>query len=506
MSSLSKLLHRTDVNLKAAPCAVHKEFKQGKIHAFQTQLYAFPKARHLLQRYVLMDMLALAIGIFSAWTLAAIINSIFFDRTMITPFSEDGMVHLMEFTLIAAAVLIWFQHTDHYHICMPFWIEVRTIVSTLAFAAIADGFLQFASKSDLSRVWLMSGWIITAVAMIALRNLLRAYLRKKGRFQMRTLLVGTGVTAQHTRVALQSDSCLNYEIAAQIDDLPKAFLQAGKSWGTLCAMHGVEYIIIALDGNELTAAKQPLEQLARESVPFCISPPLCHLPVMGMVPQYFMNHDVMLLAHNDGLGRSFPCLVKRVFDIVVSATALVVLSPLMLILALGIKRDNGPAFYGHTRIGRNKKPFSCLKFRSMVMNGDEILERYLAENPAAHEEWKRSQKLHNDPRITRLGKFLRASSLDELPQLLNVLRGEMSLVGPRPIVTAEVTKYDDDIAHYYRVRPGVTGLWQVSGRSDVSYPRRVHMDSWYVRNWSLWHDIAILCKTFPALLNRSGAY
>src|SRR5262249_45054225 len=114
--------------------------------------------------------------------------------------------------------------------------------------------------------------------------------------------------------------------------------------------------------------------------------------------------------------------------------------------------------------------------------------------------------LRDDPRVTRIGALLRKTSLDELPQLINVLRGDMSIVGPRPIIMAEVKKYDNDIAHYYRVRPGITGLWQVSGRNDVSYSQRVQMDSWYVRNWSLWNDIAIICKTVPAVVKKNGAY
>jgi lipopolysaccharide/colanic/teichoic acid biosynthesis glycosyltransferase len=142
----------------------------------------------------------------------------------------------------------------------------------------------------------------------------------------------------------------------------------------------------------------------------------------------------------------------------------------------------------------------------MIPNSQEVLQKHLQAHPEARIEWDADQKLKNDPRITPIGNFLRSTSLDELPQLINVLRGEMSLVGPRPIVTDEVSKYEHDIAHYYRVRPGITGLWQVSGRNDVSYTQRVQMDSWYVRNWSLWHDIAILCKTLPALLKRSGAY
>lgn len=425
---------------------------------------------------------------------------------MVKLLSGIGLVHIAEYALIAAGVMLWFQHTNHYDICMPFWIEIRKIVSALGFAAMAEGFLQFASKGDMSRLWLVSGWMIAAVSMILMRNILRSHLRRTKRFQMRTLLVGSGATAEHTRAALASDRCLNYEIIGQIKDLPEAFMQSGRMWHTLCAKHGANHVIIALDGDELAAAEQPLAQLVREDIPFSVSPPLHHLPVMGMMPQYFFNHDVMLLSRSNGLEQPLPCMLKRSFDVVVSATALLLLSPLMLGLVMWVKRDGGPAFYAHMRIGRNKKVFPCLKFRSMVLNGDAVLSTHLAENPEARAEWNATQKLMNDPRITPAGKFLRKSSLDELPQLLNVLRGDMSLVGPRPIVNVEVAKYDGDIAHYYRVRPGVTGLWQVSGRNDVSYPRRVHMDSWYVRNWSLWHDIAILCKTFPALLNRTGAY
>lgn len=163
-------------------------------------------------------------------------------------------------------------------------------------------------------------------------------------------------------------------------------------------------------------------------------------------------------------------------------------------------------FFGHNRLGRNGKIFPCLKFRSMVMGGDKILQEYLENNPEAAEEWKATQKLVNDPRVTRIGKFLRSTSIDELPQLINVLRGDMSLVGPRPIVRDEIAHYSHDIDYYYRVRPGVTGLWQVSGRSDTTYAQRVQLDSWYVRNWSFWHDIVIILKTFPAVLKGSGAY
>ena len=150
--------------------------------------------------------------------------------------------------------------------------------------------------------------------------------------------------------------------------------------------------------------------------------------------------------------------------------------------------------------------FDCIKFRTMVMNADEVLYQVISTDSQAAAEWAATQKLRNDPRVTRIGQFLRRSSLDELPQLFNVLRGEMSLVGPRPIVQAEVARYGCDIQHYYAAKPGLTGLWQISGRSDMSYARRVRLDVWYIRNWTLWHDIAILFKTIPAVFLQRGAH
>jgi exopolysaccharide production protein ExoY len=197
---------------------------------------------------------------------------------------------------------------------------------------------------------------------------------------------------------------------------------------------------------------------------------------------------------------------KRAFDILVSGSLLVFGAPLLILIALGIKlQDGGPVLYSHKRIGRNNREFGCLKFRSMVTDANVRLAEYLQNNPEAREEWARTQKLSNDPRITTLGKFLRKSSLDEIPQLWNILRGDMSLVGPRPIVHDEVPRYGDHIRYYLSARPGLTGLWQVSGRSDTSYDYRVNLDVNYVENWHLGKDIMIMVKTIPAVLEARGA-
>lgn len=197
---------------------------------------------------------------------------------------------------------------------------------------------------------------------------------------------------------------------------------------------------------------------------------------------------------------------KRLFDIVVSATALIALSPLILIFALVIKLQDGEdALFQQKRYGLKGETFSCFKLRSMVPDARERLEALLSASPEARTEWEATQKLTNDPRITALGHFIRKTSIDELPQLYNVLRGDMSLVGPRPIVENEIEKYGESFGFYCEVRPGVTGLWQVQGRSDTTYPERVAMDVEYVRTHSFIGDIMIVLKTVPAVLMSKGA-
>ncbi len=202
----------------------------------------------------------------------------------------------------------------------------------------------------------------------------------------------------------------------------------------------------------------------------------------------------------------FP-IAKRALDIIGAGVGLLLLAPFFLIVALMVRADGGPAFFAHQRVGRGGKLFGCLKFRSMVIDSQARLETLLANAPTARAEWEATRKLKNDPRITRIGRFLRSTSLDELPQLINVMRGEMSLVGPRPVQEAEIDRYyGASAAHYMAVRPGITGLWQVSGRSETSYESRVALDVSYVSRPSLLADISILLRTPVAVLSRRGAH
>lgn len=205
--------------------------------------------------------------------------------------------------------------------------------------------------------------------------------------------------------------------------------------------------------------------------------------------------------------KSFFPIAKRALDVIGAGLGLVLLAPFFLVVALLVRADGGPAFFAHQRVGRGGKLFGCLKFRSMVIDSQARLEALLASDPAARAEWEATRKLKNDPRITRIGRFLRSTSLDELPQLINVLRGEMSLVGPRPVQEAEIDRYyGASAAHYMAVRPGITGLWQVSGRSETSYESRVALDVSYVSRPSMLADLSILLRTPVAVLSRRGAH
>ena len=200
-------------------------------------------------------------------------------------------------------------------------------------------------------------------------------------------------------------------------------------------------------------------------------------------------------------------LTKRFFDFYASLFGIIIISPILLIICLLIKfSSKGPIIYSHSRYGHNGKTFPAYKFRSMVQNADNILKDFLEKNPKQKKEWEEDQKLKNDPRITWIGKILRKTSLDELPQLINVLKGEMSLVGPRPIVENEIKKYGKNYSLYKRVRPGITGLWQVSGRNNTTYEERINYDCYYVRNWSLSLDFYLLFRTIKVVLFREGAY
>lgn len=215
----------------------------------------------------------------------------------------------------------------------------------------------------------------------------------------------------------------------------------------------------------------------------------------------------LIVTPTGGLSKIHSSAIKRVLDLVLASIAVVFLSPvLILVYALLKIFDPGPALFTQLRVGKDGKTFTVYKFRTMRVDAQARLDQLLASDPRAAAEWSEFQKLRNDPRVTLLGRLLRRSSLDELPQLLNIVRGEMSVIGPRPVTSAEVHRYGIDYPYYIAVRPGVLGLWQVSGRNRLTYPERIALDVRYVRTWTIWADIVILFRAVPVVLFGKGAY
>ena len=227
---------------------------------------------------------------------------------------------------------------------------------------------------------------------------------------------------------------------------------------------------------------------------------------MGYQPYTEELNEIGVTARKSGSDRERWQRLKRATDIILASAALIFLLPVLVPIACVIKlSDGGPALYFQKRIGRGGRVFDCLKFRTMVVDAQQRLDQLLDSDPIAKAEWETSRKLRNDPRITVFGNFLRKSSLDELPQLLNIIRGDMSIVGPRPMLTCEVDMYGDHFDLYCSIRPGLTGPWQVSGRSNLSYDTRVEYTVQYVREWTYLNDFVIIARTIPAVLNSRGA-
>ncbi len=405
--------------------------------------------------------------------------------------------------LVVLGLVTYFGARGHYTSRVPTWTEFRGLATGVAIGFLCDSYIRVVAYGMPLGFESVVRWIALIPCLLLMRNLARTILDDLGMWRLRTLIIGDEAAVASTRAAFQSDARLGYEMVASIN-LHGVPHSPGR--GTrLLEQHGAEFAVVAIRGDVSGDAVRLAEDFSRERVPFALVPAVDGLPVTAFDNQYFFTHDVMLIVYGNNLARPVSRFVKMLFDQFVAVLLLVVLSPLFLALALLIRADGGPALFGHRRIGENGRSFRCFKFRSMVTDADVVLQQVLKTDPQANLEWRATHKLYNDPRITPIGRVLRRTSLDELPQLLNVVRGEMSLVGPRPIIDAEVPRYGRDISYYFEAKPGITGLWQVSGRSNTTYEHRVRLDVWYVRNWSLWHDIAILMKTLPAVLTKNGA-
>lgn len=402
--------------------------------------------------------------------------------------------------LLAIAVGLGFYRLSvtlaHYSIRRPFWDELRELVSTALLMTSLHVVLVIGSGNTLP-MSALTGWLLVILLLPLSRNSMRQLLRRYDLWYQPILLIGNGPNSEEAKLALQSDAAMGYRVMAQImPGTNSAWLQ----------QHPHALVAIALEPEDTALLNQVLRQLTASGRDYLIVPALRGLPLQGLTSFHTLSHEVLLLRASNHLKQLPSQLMKRLFDYTGAILLTLVLSPILLILAGRLARENGPILFWHDRVGRHGKVFRCPKFRTMTADADAQLEALLNRCAKSRNEWEATRKLRDDPRVTALGSFLRRTSLDELPQLWCVLKGEMSLVGPRPVTAAEIPHYAENKTYYEQVLPGITGLWQVSGRSEADYPTRVALDVWYVRNWSLWTDVVILLKTARVVIQQKGAY
>lgn len=418
--------------------------------------------------------------------------------------------------ILAICCVAWYSmRLRHYFYRKTFWFELKEILRTLViFAIIEIAVMAFATWSFSRSLWILT-WIFIMILVPLARMLTKRTLDFFGLWRRDTWIIGSGPNAQEAYRAISSERNLglvivgfisgdeDFEDDKYIDNLP--VLKKSTSW--LTNIDKKTQFIVAVESHQGDLRNKWLRTFMINGYRYVsVIPTLRGMPLDSTDMSFIFSHEVMIFRAQQNLAKWSSRILKRAFDIFGALAIIIVLSPLLLYISRKVKKDGGPAIYGHERIGKGGVPFKCLKFRSMVINSKEVLTALLESDPESKKEWDETFKLKNDPRITKIGGVLRRTSLDELPQLFNVLKGEMSLVGPRPIITAELERYNEEVEYYLLSKPGMTGLWQVSGRSDVDYETRVYLDAWYVKNWSMWNDIAILFKTISVVLRKDGAY
>jgi undecaprenyl-phosphate galactose phosphotransferase len=434
---------------------------------------------------------------------------------------EYGSTRIIIAVSLGIACLILFSRFGHYDRRRPFWQELGDIWGVVVMLAILDAALVFLTKTDFSRLWWVTSWTLVAIMVPSVRYGVKHLLMSKGAWIRPTVVVGAGPNAVDTALALESEPLLGFGVVAFIQpantktDTPPSIMIGERQLPVLPAAPfpdllprhlGRPHVVVAMSMEEMVEDAAYVQRLSLCYSDVDIVSPMRGLPIAGTRVTHFFTHDVLALRLYNNLSRPWPRRIKRCFDLALGCLLLFLTAPLFALIGWRLRRKGGPVFFGHTRIGKGGRRFKCLKFRTMVPNADKVLDDYLEAHPERRGEWEKHHKLRKDPRITRIGSWLRRTSLDELPQLINVVRGDMSLVGPRPVIADELERYGDNLVYYIESKPGLTGLWQVSGRSDTTYRQRVHLDSWYARNWSLWCDLVILMKTPKAVIKGFGAY
>jgi len=484
------------------------DFQVGRIHE---NVSVQRDRRWLLVGLVFCDLLMIAISFVLAYLIRFVWGANFFKETVpsLELYFQVGAVLIPGWIVIFAVFGLYNRQN-----LLGGLREYSKLFNAATLAMLLVIVFNFLAEIVLARGWMLMTWGLVFLFTVAGRFVIRRfvyYLRTKGRFLAPAIIIGANEESK-----LLADQFLDRR-ASGLALL--GFVAEGAPTGTLLHQnlrvlgglddldqivraHGIEEIIVTSSANSPDEVLAIFKMFGMTSgVNLRLSSGLYEIITTSMRVQDVAG--VPLVTVNKVRLTGFEQVFKVIIDYTLALLLLLPVGLVSIILAIIVKLDSpGPIIYRRRVVGQNGKPFDAFKFRSMYINGDEILAKY----PGLKEELAREQKLKDDPRITRAGRLLRKTSFDELPQLLNVLRGEMSIVGPRMISPEEMEKYDQSGMNLLTVKPGITGLWQVSGRSDVSYEERVRMDMYYIRNWSIWMDLMLLWRTIPAVLLRRGAY
>ncbi len=492
-------------SLRAAPD--WKYFQEKQIHFM---VFAF-------------DLLALTL----AWQLSLVLTGFaieFFQTSSLADFYKSAEMRQIVYFCLSLGISFSLSLNGHYSRRLPWWTQLQQIGKVFLFALLVDGFTSFALELYYSRIFIATNWLV-AFGMVVLTRLgLNIVKSRLAAWKIPAVIIAGADTATDALYALASDTGMGLSVKKLLlrdknsesvdrEEFPAGYrnidiLNAHENCEEFILKNPNYFYLVSLEEFDSARRDKLIKLFNRNGTGYALIPSISRTSLYQAAPYYFFGNDIMLLNTKKMTAPPLGRFLKRSIDILGAAVALTIFIVPMFIVALMLKLEGqgGTPLYAGTRVGQNGRIFRCWKFRTMEPGTDHLLHQYLAANPEAKAHWDRYFKLPDDPRVqTRTSRFIRKASIDELPQLWNVLTGDMSLVGPRPILESEIESYGDRIDEYISVKPGITGLWQTSGRNGTSFRRRVVWDSWYVRNWTLWGDIVIILKTIQIVLNRSGA-
>jgi Undecaprenyl-phosphate galactose phosphotransferase WbaP len=462
------------------------------------------------------DVAALLAAVCAAYLLRSqlLTRLIRFDQSPLSLQSQISSI----FPLGALIIVVMFAFNKLYTRRLTFWQEARGLFKSTALTFILIMTVVFVSRryTEFSRIVVILTGLLSLALFPVFRLLMKKFLGWIHLWKKRVIILGTGETAELAARGIQKNPVLGYEIAGFLsdrqEDIGRVLVDDIKVIGrinqiaALMPKHNIQDIIVAMPEISTSRLVKLIERSEEYAETIRFIPGLGSLFTMGVEVEDL--GDVLGLSVARNLTKPWNIATKRIMEFILALVSFIVLFPLFMVIAVAIRLDSpGPVIFSQERLGMRNRVFRLFKFRSMHIDSDSKLQDHLERNPEVKEEWHRYQKIKNgDPRVTRVGRIVRKYSLDEIPQLLNILRGQMSLVGPRPYLPREIDEIGDSYHIISQVKPGITGLWQVSGRNDLPFKERLFLDEFYIRNWSIWLDVVILFKTIKVLIRQEGAF